>query len=265
MLRLSVTLTATISQPPFFRHLASILVRPLKAVTKLNLLRLTRVIYESHPDVASLAKYGVREAVDRLSRQDDAVLVRELAKEILPTLGSKPAPPTPVRASSGDSTSRYRDPSLRSSLSRPLPIPSSSSRGMPPPPVPDRALSSSYLHSHSQSSQSSSQSSSHSNHPHPSPSQSPSQRHRESNSTPTSNSHSGSARRVNPPPSPSSAASDSHRHLTRDSSNVSTSDSRTNSQNHGQSQGQVPSLLGRTSHDPSEPVKHKRRISRQLR
>lgn len=254
MLRLSVSLTTTISQPPFFKHLAATLARPLKAVTKLNLLRLTRVIYESHPDVPSLAKYGVREAVDRLSRQDEAVLVRELAKEILPTLGVKPAPPTPVRPSSiSDSSGRYKEPSLRASSSRPLPIPST--RGMPPPPLPDRASSHSHSHSQSHSSHLNSQPSSYSHYPQPAPSQSPSQRQRESSS------NSDSTRRANPPPSPRSTASSSHRHLARESANISIDNK---SQSHGHSHDHVPSLLGRT-HDPNEPVKHKRRISRQLR
>lgn len=261
MLRLSVSLTTTISQPPLFKHLAATLVRPLKAVTKLNLLRLTRVIFESHADVSSLAKYGVREAVDRLSRQDDAVLVRELAKEILPTLGPKPAPPTPVRPSSNisisdsvSSSGRYKDPSLRSSSSRPSPIPTS--RGMPPPPVPDRSASSSYSHSHSRSASSHSQSTQ-------------SQSHAQSQNQGTSSSNSNSTRRANPPPSSprSTTSSSSHRQLARDSSNIGTGTSMstgTDHTHHYSHGAHVPSLLGRT-HDVGEPVKHKRRISRQLR
>lgn len=248
MLRLSVSLTTTISQPPFFKHLAATLARPLKAVTKLNLLRLTRVIFESHPDVSSLAKYGVREAVDRLSRQDDAVLVRELAKEILPTLGAKPAPPTPVRPSSiSDSAGRYKDPSLRSSSSRPLPIPTP--RAMPPPPVPDRSSSYSHSYSHSHSNSNS--------YSRTTPSHDPN--HNRDHTSSSSN----SARRANPiPSSPRSTASSSQRHLARDSSQTNTD--HPHSQSHSQSQSHVPSLLGRT-HDPGEPIKHKRRISRQLR
>lgn len=58
-----------------------------KAVVKLNLLRITRVICDSHPDRAGLVQqYGLAESVDRLAHQDEAVLVREMAKEIAPVL-----------------------------------------------------------------------------------------------------------------------------------------------------------------------------------
>jgi hypothetical protein len=56
-------------------------------VAKLNLLRITRVACEHHPDRATLvARFSLASIVDRLAKQDEAILVRELAKEIHPTL-----------------------------------------------------------------------------------------------------------------------------------------------------------------------------------
>ncbi|KAK8858460.1 hypothetical protein IAR55_002687 [Kwoniella newhampshirensis] len=87
ILRLSTSLTSCLSHPPFFHRLADTLDRSTKAVVKLNLLRLTKVVCETHPDRESLvARFGLVEIVERLSRQDGAILVRELAKEVLPGL-----------------------------------------------------------------------------------------------------------------------------------------------------------------------------------
>nr|KIR86181.1 STE/STE11/CDC15 protein kinase [Cryptococcus tetragattii IND107] len=87
ILRLSTSLTSSLSHPPFFSRLSESLERSTKAVIKLNLLRLTKVVCECHPDKATLVeRFGLAEIVERLSRQDGAVLVRELAKEILPGL-----------------------------------------------------------------------------------------------------------------------------------------------------------------------------------
>lgn len=87
ILRLSTSVTSSISTTPFFRRLSEALDRQSKAVVKLNLLRLTRVICDNHPDRATLvSRFDVARIVDRLAKQDDAVLVRELAKEIHPTL-----------------------------------------------------------------------------------------------------------------------------------------------------------------------------------
>ncbi|WVO23738.1 uncharacterized protein IAS62_005094 [Cryptococcus decagattii] len=87
ILRLSTCLTSSLSHPPFFSRLSESLERSTKAVVKLNLLRLTKVVCECHPDKATLVeRFGLADIVERLSRQDGAVLVRELAKEILPGL-----------------------------------------------------------------------------------------------------------------------------------------------------------------------------------
>jgi hypothetical protein len=85
--RLSSALTTSLSTPAFFRRLSDALSTKSKAVAKLNLLRITRVACEHHPDRATLvARFSLASIVDRLAKQDEAILVRELAKEIYPTL-----------------------------------------------------------------------------------------------------------------------------------------------------------------------------------
>lgn len=87
LLRLSSVVTSSISTPPFFRRLSDSLDKSGKAVTKLNLLRITRVVCEHHPDRQTLVeRFGLAEIVERLAKQDEAVLVRELAKEVIPIL-----------------------------------------------------------------------------------------------------------------------------------------------------------------------------------
>lgn len=101
LLRLSTSLTSSLSHPPFFSRLSESLERSTKAVIKLNLLRLTKVVCECHPDKATLVeRFGLAQIVERLSKQDGAVLVRELAKEILPGLlfgGDAPNPAASLR------------------------------------------------------------------------------------------------------------------------------------------------------------------------
>ena len=87
ILRLSTSVTSAISTTPFFHRLADSLSQSNRAVVKLNLLRLTRVVCDNHPDRATLvSRFDLAEIVDRLAKQDEAILVRELAKEIYPSL-----------------------------------------------------------------------------------------------------------------------------------------------------------------------------------
>lgn len=148
VLRLSAYLVTAISQPPLLEHLCTFLSRPLRAVIKLNVLRLTKILFENHSNATDLARFGIREVVEKLSRQDEAVLVRELAKEILPALPHLPKAKEPERYSSTGPTQffsrstsqRHRDPGSSSSRSS---IPSTSSgRSMPPPPVPSSSSTS---------------------------------------------------------------------------------------------------------------------------
>ena len=85
--RLSTSVTSSISTTPFFRRLSDSLSAPHRAVVKLNLLRLARVVCDNHPDRETLvSRFDLARIVDRLAKQDDAILVRELAKEIYPSL-----------------------------------------------------------------------------------------------------------------------------------------------------------------------------------
>ncbi|RXK41642.1 STE/STE11/CDC15 protein kinase [Tremella mesenterica] len=96
ILRLSVSVTTSISTPTFFTRLAESLEKTTKAVIKLNLLRLTRVTCDAHPDSATVvARFKLVDIIDKLAKQDEAILVRELAKEIGPGLlfgSTKPKP-----------------------------------------------------------------------------------------------------------------------------------------------------------------------------
>ncbi|KAJ6602259.1 hypothetical protein B0H10DRAFT_2178892 [Mycena sp. CBHHK59/15] len=100
--RLSTPLTIAISRsPPFFKRIVDRLSpgqshSKEKAVVRLNLLRVLRTVCEVHPNRAMLVeRYGLLGVVESLSRGggDGAVLVRELAREIVPVLkpGLKPA------------------------------------------------------------------------------------------------------------------------------------------------------------------------------
>lgn len=92
--RLSKTITLGIAKSQFFQRLIDRL-NHSKAVVRLNLLRLLKAICDVHPNRSALVeKYGIYEIVEKLSKQDNAVLVRELAREIMPSLAPvlKPVP-----------------------------------------------------------------------------------------------------------------------------------------------------------------------------
>jgi hypothetical protein len=84
--RLSRAVTIGISKSQFFKRLLDRL-NHSKAVVRLTLLRILKAICDVHPNrIALVERYGVYETVEKLSKQDQAVLVRELAREILPSL-----------------------------------------------------------------------------------------------------------------------------------------------------------------------------------
>ncbi|KAF9468656.1 hypothetical protein BDZ94DRAFT_686290 [Collybia nuda] len=97
MTRLSAPIAISIAKSSaFFKRIVDRLGQNSKAVVRLNLLRILRTVCEVHPNRAMLVeRYGLLGVVERLSRGggDGAVLVRELAKEIIPTLkpGLRPA------------------------------------------------------------------------------------------------------------------------------------------------------------------------------
>ncbi|PPR05399.1 hypothetical protein CVT24_008013 [Panaeolus cyanescens] len=85
--RISSPITIALARAPtFLKRIVDRLGQGGKAVVRLNLLRLLRVICDIHPSRAMLVeRYGLLPLVEKLS-QDGAVLVRELAREMLPSL-----------------------------------------------------------------------------------------------------------------------------------------------------------------------------------
>jgi len=73
---------------------------------RLNLLKLLRSVVEVHPNKTILVeKYELLDVVERLSKTDGAVLVRELAREIVPTLRPVLMRPPIIHAADGASGS----------------------------------------------------------------------------------------------------------------------------------------------------------------
>ncbi len=91
--RLSKGVTIGISKSQFFQRLIDRLGHS-KPVVRLTLLRLLKAILDVHPNRSSLVeKFGIYDIVEKFSNQDGALLVREIAREIMPTLSPalKPA------------------------------------------------------------------------------------------------------------------------------------------------------------------------------
>jgi hypothetical protein len=83
LLRLNTALACLMAKPEVFQCLLERLRHP-KAVVRLNLLRILRTICDVHPQRQGLiAQYALFDAVEKLAESDKAVLVKELAKEIM--------------------------------------------------------------------------------------------------------------------------------------------------------------------------------------
>jgi hypothetical protein len=83
LLRLNTALACLMAKPEVFQCLLERLRHP-KAVVRLNLLRILRTICDVHPQRQGLiAQYALFDAVEKLAEKDKAVLVKELAKEIM--------------------------------------------------------------------------------------------------------------------------------------------------------------------------------------
>jgi len=83
IIRLSPAVACGIAVPALFQRLLDRLAHP-KAVVRLNLLRILRAIFDVHPERLQLVlRYGISDVVVRIAEDDSAVLVKELAKEIL--------------------------------------------------------------------------------------------------------------------------------------------------------------------------------------
>jgi len=84
--RLSAGTAIGIAKPQFFRRVVDRLGHS-KALVRLNLLRIINTVCDVHPNrVILVEKHGIYEIVVKLSKEDEAVPVRELAREIMPTL-----------------------------------------------------------------------------------------------------------------------------------------------------------------------------------
>ena len=82
--RLSNGITIAMGKnPAFLRKLIERLNHP-KALVRLNLLRITKMVCDVHPERSALIQqFSLFEIIDKLSKQDGAVLVRELARDVL--------------------------------------------------------------------------------------------------------------------------------------------------------------------------------------
>ncbi|KAF8333555.1 uncharacterized protein EI90DRAFT_3145216 [Cantharellus anzutake] len=85
--RISSSITLAISASPKFLKKLVERLNHNKAIVRLNLLRILRAICDTSQDKQALVqRYGFHNAVQKLSQNDGAVLVRELAREIAPAL-----------------------------------------------------------------------------------------------------------------------------------------------------------------------------------
>ncbi|CAI2171283.1 20031_t:CDS:2 [Funneliformis geosporum] len=83
MTQLSPSVTCALAQQNFFKRLLRRLEHP-KAVVRLNLLRILRSVCDVHPQrEAVVEQYGLYDIIERMSKEDPAVLVKELTEVLL--------------------------------------------------------------------------------------------------------------------------------------------------------------------------------------
>lgn len=83
LLRLSLPIAHAVGQPPFFARILTKLSHN-KAVVRLNLLRILRTICDASEQKEALIRmYGMYQTIQRLAEKDGAVLVRNLAGELI--------------------------------------------------------------------------------------------------------------------------------------------------------------------------------------
>lgn len=130
MLRLSPPIASTLAHSDLFSRTAHKL-NTKKAVVRLNLLRIIRSICDASEDEGGatlIRTYGLYEAVERLSEADPAILVREMASELVKScdLSSKRGfesarlRPGMRRASSSTASAMKPTPQLLSAQSMPV-------------------------------------------------------------------------------------------------------------------------------------------------
>ncbi|KAF9265314.1 hypothetical protein L218DRAFT_957501 [Marasmius fiardii PR-910] len=113
--RISTPITIGLTKSSaFFKRIIDRISHNTKAVVRLNLLKVLKTVCEVHPNRQMLVdKYGLLGVVEGLSRGggDGAVLVRELAREIVPVLrpSLKPAMATKGRGSTGSNGGSHNE------------------------------------------------------------------------------------------------------------------------------------------------------------
>lgn len=130
--RMSNSITLALGkQSLFLKRLTDRLQNSTKAIVRLNLLRISKAICDSHPDVQLLMReFGLVQMIESLSHYDPAILVKELAREIvlqlqkpssMPSLKAKDAQRTVRRAASETNVSKNHAKN-HTSPSSPLPV-----------------------------------------------------------------------------------------------------------------------------------------------
>lgn len=132
LLRLSSPVAVSLARPDLFSGILQKL-NHKKAVVRLNLLRIVRSICDPSDDRSqSIRRHKLFEAIEHLAESDSAVLVRNMASDLV-KLGIEKDQETSSasRSRSGQGTRRtnsYTPPSLQSSVSTPI-TPTHASRG----------------------------------------------------------------------------------------------------------------------------------------
>lgn len=130
LLRLSPPIAATLAQPELFARTSQKLLNK-KAVVRGNLLRIIRSICDSSEEQdALIPKYGLFPAIERLAENDPAILVRNMAADLISSN---------IRGTLEGS--RYRQNRRTSSFTATLPLVYSSS-SQPPTPQENRSTAS---------------------------------------------------------------------------------------------------------------------------
>ncbi|GET00056.1 cytokinesis protein sepH [Rhizophagus clarus] len=81
--QLSQSVTCALAQQNFFKRLLHRLGHP-KPVVRLNLLKILKSVCDVHPQrEAVVEQYGLYNIIEQMSKEDPAVLIKELAKEII--------------------------------------------------------------------------------------------------------------------------------------------------------------------------------------
>lgn len=132
--RMSNSITLALGkQSLFIKRLTDRLQNSTKAIVRLNLLRISKAICDSHPDVHFLMReFGLVQMIETLSHSDSAILVKELAREIvlqlqkpysIPSLKAKDAQRTVRRAASETNVSKIHTKNTNSSPTSSSPVP----------------------------------------------------------------------------------------------------------------------------------------------